>query len=121
MPIINEQTGRALLRERFSAAGLNIQEDFPFCEGGVSFSIDGYDPAARIGYEYITTAAGDRRELTPELLAALESRMRQGVPTTQGGLYIFLIDEHQVKDEQELRSAAAQFLVRVQPLRGSRG
>lgn len=118
---MDEATGCRILKEQFTQAGLAIAENYPLHEAPICFNVDGFDPDARIGYEYITTAAGDRRELTPELLAALESRMRQGVPTTQGGLYIFLIDEHQVKDEQELRSAAAQFLARVQPLRGSRG
>lgn len=104
MPIINEQTGRALLRERFSAAGLNIQEDFPFCEGGVSFSIDGYDPAARIGYEYITTEAGDRAELTPEVLSGLEALLHEG------RVQVLLVDELDISDAEGLGRAAERFL-----------
>lgn len=118
---MDEATGCRILKEQFTQAGLAIEENYPLHEDSICFNVDGFDPAARIGYEYITTEAGDRSEITPQLIAALEARMQKGEPATQGGLYIFLIDEHHVEGPAELRSAAAQFLARVQPAGGSRG
>ncbi len=113
---MDEATGCRLLKEQFTQAGFEIQESYPLNEGPICFNVDGFDPVRRIGYEYITTAAGDRTELTPELIAAVETQMAQGVP---GGLYIFLIDELDVSGPDELRSAAAQFLAQIKLLRGS--
>ena len=112
---MDEATGCGLLKEQFTQAGLDIHVNFPLAEGAIRFNVDGFDPVRRIGYEYITTAAGDREELTPEVMTALETSMAQAAP---GGLYIFLIDELDISGPDELRHAAAQFLARVQTLRG---
>lgn len=98
---MEERQGRAVLRERFTAAGLTIQEDYPFHEGVVAFSMDGYDPVARIGYEYITTAAGDREELTPQVLEGLEGLLREG------RAQVLLIDEVDVADQDPQGAADA--------------
>ena len=112
---MDERTGRALLRERFTAAGLTIQEDFPFREGTIAFSMDGYDPARRIGYEYITTEAGDREELTPALLAELEALM------ARGQLHVLLVDEHDVDNQPAaLTRAADRFLAALAQHSGGR-
>ena len=105
-----------MLREQFTQAGFAIHENYPLNEAPICFNVDGFDPVRRVGYEYITTAAGDREELTPAILAALESTMAHAAPD---GLYIFLIDELDVSGPDELRRAAAQFLARVKSLRGS--
>lgn len=108
---LDEMAGRAVLRERFVNAGYAIVEDFPFAEGAVRFSADGFDPQARVGYEYITTAAGDRKELTPEMLAELEARLGRGE------LFILLIDERDVSGPEVLQRAADRFLSEVRSRR----
>jgi hypothetical protein len=113
---MDEATGCGLLKEQFTQAGFDIHENYPLKEDPIRFNVDGFDPVQRIGYEYITTEAGDRSELTPELIAALEAKMALGAT---GGLYIFLIDELHVSGPDELRHAAAQFIARVKSLRGS--
>jgi len=55
---LDEATARFLLAARFRAAGLRIREDFPLAEAGVEITLDGFDPARRVGYEYI---AADER------------------------------------------------------------
>lgn len=118
LQIMDEEAGCGLLKQQFTEAGFQIQEDYPLHEGPIRFNVDGFDPVRRVGYEYITTAAGDRIELTPEVVTALESRMAQGA---QSDLFIFLIDEQNVSGPEELRRAAARFLDRVRSLRGSAG
>src|ERR1700761_3934786 len=105
--MMDEATGCSVLKEQFTQAGFAIQENYPLKEDPICFNVDGFDPVRRIGYEYITTAAGDRTELTPELIAALETQMAQGAP---GALYIFLVDELEVSGPDELCTAAARFL-----------
>lgn len=113
---MDEATGCGLLKEQFTQAGFAIHENYPLHEDPIRFNVDGFDPVRRIGYEYITTEAGDRSELTPAIIAALEAKMAQGAA---GGLYIFLIDEQDISGPDELRHAAAQFIAHVKELRGS--
>lgn len=104
---MDEAQGCALLKQHFVAAGYDIAESFPFNEQGVAFMLDGFDPVRRVGYEYITTAAGDREDVHPGIVAALEHRM------TRGELYVLLVDEREVLSAADLASAAQHFLKRV--------
>lgn len=108
---MTEATGCAILKECFSHAGFHIVENYPLTEGVIQFRVDGYDPSAKVGYEFVTTEAGDRQEITPVVVAALEGKMKLGE------LYIFLIDEQEVASAAELSDAAAHFLKKVQELR----
>jgi hypothetical protein len=101
---IDETEGVRILKERFVAAGLDIVDAHPLDVAGKTLHLDGYDPARKIGFEYITTAAGDREELTAEVVAELEQRMRADE------LYLLLIDEREVASAQLLERAAAHFL-----------
>lgn len=104
---MNEREGTALLKARFEAAGYRIREGFRYQSGGVSFSMDGFDPDARVGFEYVTTAAGDRAEITPEVVAHLERRMRAGE------IAVLLLDEREAPSKDLLEFAAARFLAAV--------
>jgi hypothetical protein len=107
---MNEADGCALLRARFEAAGLVIVEHARFSEGGVEVVLDGYDAARRVGYEYITTHAGDRAEFTPAVVAALEARM------ADGSLALLLVDEHELPGRELLERAADGFLAELRRL-----
>ncbi len=109
---MTEAEGAGRLKELFEAAGYRIAERCTFDEEGVFAELDGWDPAARVGYEYITSEAGDRIEFTATAIAALEARM------TRGELYVLLIDEHDVDGDAALSAAAGEFLRRVAELRG---
>jgi hypothetical protein len=65
-PAADEATARRILATHFRAAGLRIVADVPLRESGVALVVDGYDPARRIGYEYIAPEEEgielDRRE-----------------------------------------------------------
>lgn len=101
---MNEQEGCAILKRRFTEAGLSIQEHYSLAAEGIPIVLDGFDPVRRVGFEYITTAAGDRAELTPEAVAALEARIKTG------DLFVLLIDEIDVGGESALLFAATHFL-----------
>ena len=107
---MTEREGCALLKELFEAAGLAIAVDVPFAEEGLSLRLDGFDAARRVGFEYITTAAGDRVELGPGVVAALEARMERG------DLYLLLVDELDAADAALLGRAADGFLARLRQL-----
>ena len=58
--MLTESQGCAVLKESFQAAGYDIHDNFAFSEGIIRFQVDGFDPATRVGFEFITTEAGDR-------------------------------------------------------------
>lgn len=89
--MLSEEAGRIVLREVFEAAGFAIVEDYLL--DGVR--IDGYDPEAGVGYEYLTRA-------DPKSIEALHNR------------HIFLLDEKRVPDANTLIEAVFEFLGEVQ-------
>lgn len=93
-----------MLRRCFEAEGLTIAVDHRLHDDGVPITLDGYDAARRVGYEFITTEAGDRVEVTPEVVAELERRM------DAGQLAVLLIDERDVAGAAELEAGARAFL-----------
>jgi len=107
---MNEREGRKVLRRRFEAAGLHITESHVIEVDGLAIELDGYDAERGIGYEYITTEAGDREGVTPELVDALERHM------DAGDLYVLLVDERDIPDRGLLDRAAEGFLGRLRAL-----
>ena len=101
---VTEKEGCEILRRCFTEVGLAIQEAFDLRAEGVAVSLDGFDPARRVGYEFITTEAGDRAEVTADVIATLDERMEKGE------LFVFLIDERDVPDAASLEKAAGRFL-----------
>ncbi|MBL8635795.1 MAG: hypothetical protein JNM40_21390 [Myxococcales bacterium] len=105
--MLSESQGCAVLKESFQAAGYDIRDGYDFSEGVIRFQVDGFDPSQRVGFEYITTEAGDRSELSQEMIAAIEARI------AHGELFILLVDEYDVGSEAELRQHAERFLSMV--------
>jgi len=101
---MDERTGCDLLARVFREEGIEIARDVPFAEDGISVTLDGYDTKTRIGFEFITTEAGDRAEFTREVVSALEERMKKGA------FYLFLVDEVEVPSEEGLERFARMFL-----------
>ncbi|HTJ81293.1 MAG TPA: hypothetical protein VL400_06200 [Polyangiaceae bacterium] len=101
---IGEDEGVRLLGDRFRAAGLDLVDGYAMEIAGKTVHLDGYDPGRKIGFEYVTTEAGDREELSVEVVAELERRMRLGE------LYVLLIDEREVSGAAVLERAADHFL-----------
>ena len=55
---LDEASARLLIAGLLRAAGLRVVADVPLGAGGVEVTLDGFDPARRIGYEYV---AADER------------------------------------------------------------
>ncbi|HKA86199.1 MAG TPA: hypothetical protein VKE22_00990 [Haliangiales bacterium] len=106
--MLTEKEGRAVLRARFEAAGLTIEEDFALDDPPIT--LDGWDATRRVGYEFLTTEAGDRDEITWQALEALELRMGFGE------IHVLLIDEKDVSTAEQLGRAADYFLAEVRKL-----
>lgn len=107
---MNEREGSAKLRQVFEEAGCSIVEGFrlPLAAGEVS--LDGWDASRRIGYEFVTTEAGDRAEFTPAVVAELEAKMRAG------DMFVFLVDEENIPSDAVLERAARRFLDQLRKL-----
>jgi hypothetical protein len=105
--MLDEAQGCEVLARVFAARGFRVARDVAFCEGGVQFVADGWDAETRVGFEYLTHAAGDHLDLRPEELAELEARMQRGE------LFFFVIDETDVGSEADLAWAAERFLDEV--------
>jgi len=104
---VTEDEGTALLLSRFTEAGFTIAANFHFHEGDIEVDLDGWDAAARVGYEYITQEAGDDRQFDAATLARFEARMEKGE------LHVFLIDEHDAITKEALDAAVRGFLAQV--------
>ncbi|MCX7024345.1 MAG: hypothetical protein NT080_06975 [Spirochaetes bacterium] len=107
---MTENEGRAILHGRFEAAGLRILDDQPLTMGDVKVLLDGFDPSARVGYEFITAEAGDYGEFTPSVIDELEARI------LRGELFVLLVDEREIPDVPSLGAAADEFLGRLRSM-----
>ena len=104
MRLVREREGAEQLRELFDRAGCAIQMNVPLRLDAGTVTLDGWDPAKKIGFEFITTEAGDRAEFTASVIAEIETRM------DRGELYLFLLDEALVPRPESLERAANRFL-----------
>lgn len=103
----SEREGCLVLKREFESAGLRVDERHEIEAGGLRVELDGFDPERRVGYEFVTSAGGDRDSLTPEAIAALEARMEAGE------LHVLLVDEWEVESEEELAGYARRFLAEL--------
>lgn len=90
--MLDEATGRLILKEAFEAQGFQIVENYIL--GGLE--LDGYDPGSQVGYEYSTAEDGVDLKEVEQLLA-------------QHPCQLFVIDEAPDLDAQALLSAVFQF------------
>lgn len=111
--VVTEAEGTALLLARFTEAGFAIASNYRFHEGDIDVDLDGWDAAARVGYEYITREAGDDRQFDAATLALFEARMQHGE------LCVMLIDEHEAVTAEALDAAARGFLAEVKERRSA--
>lgn len=112
--MVREAEGCEILQSVFAARGYPVLRDVAFAEGGVTFDADGWEPAARVGFEYLTSEAGDHEDLTADEMAELAARM------DRGELFFLILDAVEVDEPDLLRWAAHQFLDEVERRRGGR-
>jgi hypothetical protein len=95
---LSEAAARALLSERFRAAGFRVRYDVPVArDGAFALTVDGYDPAHRVGFEYVATAERDTDLDAAERAALARERQQR----------ILIVD---AADSAGLEAEAARFL-----------
>jgi type II secretory pathway predicted ATPase ExeA len=104
---LSEAAGRAVLARVFAAAGYACREDQVVTIDDHAVTLDGWDAAARVGYEFITAEAQDEVEFTAAAIDALEAS------TSRGEIAVLLVDEHEALTGDALEHAARRFLERV--------
>jgi len=106
-PGLSEQEGRAILKQHFTSVGYHIVEDYHFVEDDVDVTLDGFDPKARVGYEFLTVEGGDDQDFTGREIGRLMSR------TNRREVQILLIDGAGRPDRDMLDYLARNFLREV--------
>ncbi len=102
--MLSERDGVIALTRAFKDRGYAIVNNVAFDEDGVVFDIDGWDAAARVGFEYRTSEADDKHDLTDDELGQLGARIERGE------LALLIIDDTRVPDEKSMREIAQRFL-----------
>jgi hypothetical protein len=104
---LTEMQGCDLLARLFSKRGYTIERNVVFREYGVEFHIDGWDPRARVGFEFLTSEDDDHIDLTLEEYNELTAAQRRGE------LSLFIIDEVEPLAAEDLAAEAHEFLDEV--------
>ena len=104
---LTEMQGCDLLARLFSKRGYTIERNVMFREYGVEFHIDGWDPRARVGFEFLTSEDDDHTDLTLEEYNELTAAQRRGE------LALFIIDEVEPLAAEDLAAEAHEFLDEV--------
>lgn len=102
---MKEAAGRAILRAIFVEEGLGIAEDVTVRFGDHDVLLDGWDASRRVGFEVLTSEAGDREAFTPAVIEAIEATMRRGEA------HVLLVDLD--PSEDLLRAAGRGFIAQL--------
>lgn len=105
---ISETKACDLLARIFRSRGYRVARNFTFREYGVEFHADGWDPQARVGFEFLSSEDDDHDDLT---LAEYQTLMAAQL---RGELALFIIDEVEPLSTSELFEAAEEFLDEVE-------
>ena len=111
---LNETEGCDILARIFKARGYRLQRNVRFREYGVEFDIDGWDPEARVGFEYLSSEDDDHDDLSLVEYQALMDQQRRGE------LSLFIIDEVEPISAADLLATADEFLDEVEAARKGR-
>jgi hypothetical protein len=104
---LSETQGCDLLSRLFTKRGYAIKRNVQFREYGVEFHIDGWDPQARVGFEFLTSEDEDHDDLTLDEYKELSAAQRRGE------LAVFIIDEVEPFSAEDLAAEAHEFLDEV--------
>ncbi len=96
-----------LLARLFKARGYAVKRNVMFREYGVEFHADGWDPRARVGFEFLSSEDDDHDDLSLVEYKALMAAQQRGE------LALFIIDEVEPLSAAELARAAEEFLDEV--------
>lgn len=112
--LLSETKACDLLARLFRARGFTIVRNIPFQEYGVSFHIDGWDPKARVGFEFLTSEDEDHDDLSLREYQTLMAAQQQGE------LSLFILDEVEPLSAVDLTAMADDFLDEVEEAAAAR-
>ncbi|MCE2725998.1 MAG: hypothetical protein LW698_04370 [Planctomycetaceae bacterium] len=104
---VSETKACDLLARLFKSRGYAVSRNVMFREYGVEFHADGWDPRARVGFEFLSSEDEDHDDLT---LAEYQTLM---AAQKRGELSLFIIDEVEPLSAADLLRAATDFLDEV--------
>jgi len=112
---VSETKACDLLARLFRTRGYAVERNVMFREYGVEFHADGWDPKARVGFEFLSSEDDDHDDLT---LAEYQTLM---AAQKRGELALFIIDEVEPLSAASLLAAAEEFLDEAAAERVRRG
>ena len=112
---VSETKACDLLARLFRSRGYAVARNVMFREYGVEFHADGWDPKARVGFEFLSSEDDDHDDLT---LAEYQTLM---AAQQRGELALFIIDEVEPLSAADLLAAAEEFLDEAADARSRRG
>ena len=101
---LSETKACDLLARIFRSRGYAIRRNVLFHEYGVEFHADGWDPKARVGFEFLTSEDDDHDDLSLEEYKTLSAAQQRGE------LSLFILDEVEPLSEADLVEMANDFL-----------
>jgi hypothetical protein len=104
---VSETKACDLLARLFKARGYAVTRNVMFREYGVEFHADGWDPRARVGFEFLSSEDDDHDDLSLTEYKALMAAQQRGE------LALFIIDEVEPLSAADLARAAEEFLDEV--------
>jgi hypothetical protein len=108
---LSELEGCDLLARLFAARGYKVSRNVTFREYGVTFHIDGWDAAARVGFEFLTSEDEDHDDLSLGEYKTLMAAQQRGE------LSLFIIDEVEPLTAADLTATVNAFLDEVEQAR----
>tara|TARA_R110002096_G_scaffold350395_2_gene543464 strand:+ start:36450 stop:36995 length:546 start_codon:yes stop_codon:yes gene_type:complete len=106
---VAEPLARELIVRRMAKSGIQLQADYAFSYDDLMLHLDGFDPNARIGYQYISHAGAD---VVTDFDSSAEQRLAQ--LGAQGIVHILVIHDHQAPDTEEVLRRVEAFLSRYE-------
>ncbi len=105
---LSEERARTILDARFKAAGIVLQTDYAFREADLLVNLDGYDPAQRIGYAYISHGDAD---VVTDFDAAAELAFEQLAEA--GTAFVLVVHDTDVPTPDALERRIDRFFIRL--------
>lgn len=100
-----EALAREVIGRAFAQAGLRMTNDVQFRTGNTLLTLDGFDPIAKVGFQYVSHGDAD---VVTDFDAAAEMALRE---LDEGGkIRLFIVHDGDVRDVDELIAMTRAFI-----------
>lgn len=105
---LTEARAREILMTRFADAGIALESDYPFRHQDLLVTLDGYDPARRVGYAFLSHSDAD---VVTDFDEATEMAFQE--LAGQGVAWVLVLHDADVPASPDLEQRIAEFLSRL--------